>query len=435
MKKSFAHTDQAAEILGRWLAADRPWQLDRFLAQAVKEDRRLGRRDRQALSEAVFAVARYASLARAALNLAARGELHADFTDLAALKQLPIDRTLSIVMARYVREEWPLRGIEKYSLGDKLGRAYTEIEAHADEHFPYWLTWHGIDPAWEPALRARAAASGWSEADLREFVAQQTTRPPMWLRLNRPAKRDEVLAQLETDYDVDLDGDALAVIGPRGIYDLDCWKNGDIEIQDRASQEVGRVLAPKPGETVWDACAGGGGKTLQLAALMQGRGAVHASDIRANMLEEVSRRAKRADLHNVRTFTWDGEAAPVLSKEVQKRNGYDAVLVDAPCTASGTWRRNPDARYRYTQPGDLPALQLKLLSVAAQAVRPGGRLVYSTCSFRVEENEQVVSAFLAANPAYTLGTQAMHGCPQIDADAMFVAKLVRRAAGEAGTPD
>jgi len=427
VKKSFAHTDQAAEILGRWLAADRPWQLDRFLAQAVKEDRRLGRRDRQALSEAVFAVARYASLARATLNLAARGELHADFTDLAALKLLPVDRTLSIVMARYVREEWPLRGIEKYSLGDKLGRAYTEIEAHADEHFPYWLAWHGIDPAWEPELRARANASDWSEEDLREFVALQVTRPPMWLRLNRPEKRDAVLAELEADYDVDLDGDALAVIGPRGIYDLECWKAGDIEIQDRASQEVGRVLAPKPGETVWDACAGGGGKTLQLAAMMHGRGAVHASDVRVKMLDEVARRAKRADLHNVRTFGWDGEAPPVLSREVEKRKGYDAVLVDAPCTASGTWRRNPDARYRYATVGELPALQLKLLGAASPAVRPGGRLVYSTCSFRVEENEQVVAAFLAANPSFSLESQAMHGCPQIDADAMFVAKMVRAA--------
>lgn len=427
MKKSLAHTDQAAELLSRWLAADRPWQLDRFLAQAVKEDRRLGRRDRQALSEAVFAVARYASLARGAINLAARGSLHEDFTDLTALKALPIDRTLSITMARYVREEWPLRGIEKYSLGDKLGRAFTEIEAHADEHFAYWLVWHGLDPAWEPALRARAAASGWSEDELREFVAMQVTRPPLWLRLNRPQRREEVLAELSTDYDVDRDGDALAVIGPRGIYDLPCWKNGDIEIQDRASQEVGRVLAPKPGETVWDACAGGGGKTLQIAALMQGRGAVHASDIRANVLEEVARRSKRADLHNVRTFVWNGEQPPELSREVAKRGGFDAVVVDAPCTASGTWRRNPDARYRYAQPGDLPALQLKILSAASGAVRPGGRLVYSTCSFRLEENEDVVAAFVAQNPLFTLAVQALHGCPQIDADAMFVAKLVRAA--------
>lgn len=427
MKKSIAHTDQAAEFLGRWLSVDRPWQLDRFLAQVVKEDKRLGRRDRQALSEGVFAAVRYASLSRAVLNLAARGELHADFTDLQALKTLPIDRALSITMARYVREDWPLRGLEKYSLGDKLGRAFTEIEAHAGEHFPYWLAWHGIDPAWEPVLRARANASDWTEDELREFVALQVTRPPMWLRLNRPDQRDAVLAELETGYDVDLDGDALAVIGPRGIYDLECYKNGDIEIQDRASQEVGRVLAPKPGETVWDACAGGGGKTLQLAAMMKGRGAVHASDIRGNMLEEVARRAKRADLHNVRTFVWDGEAAPEFSREVEKRKGYDAVLVDAPCSASGTWRRNPDARYRYASVGDLPALQQKLLTAASAAVRPGGRLVYSTCSFRVEENEDVVAAFLAGNSQFTLDSQALHGCPQIDADAMFVARLLRAA--------
>jgi 16S rRNA (cytosine967-C5)-methyltransferase len=101
----------------------------------------------------------------------------------------------------------------------------------------------------------------------------------MWLRMNHPEKRQAIIDELSVDYDVDYEGDALAVIGPRGIYDLHCWKDGDIEIQDFASQQVGVALAPKAGETVWDACAGGGGKTLQLAALMQGRGAVHASDI------------------------------------------------------------------------------------------------------------------------------------------------------------
>ncbi len=427
MKHCYAHSDQAIDLCRAWLAGDPPWQLDRFLAQAMKEDRRLGRRDRQALSEAVFAVTRFASLARAVLTLAARGALPDDCADLPALRELPLDRTLAIVIARYGREAWPLRGIDKYSLGEKLGLAFSEIAARAEHELPYFLAWHGIDPAWEPVLRARAIASGWDEAALREFVAQQDSRPPMWLRLNRPEKREQVLNELSVDYDVDYEGDALAVIGPRGIYDLKCWQEGDIEIQDFASQQVGQAMAPKPGETVWDACAGGGGKTLQLAALMKGRGAVHASDIRVKMLDEVARRAKRAGFHNVRTFAWQGEVPPELPRETQKRGGYDAVLVDAPCTASGTWRRNPDARYRYASLGDrsLLALQLRLLSVAAQVVRPGGRLVYGTCSIRVEENEDVVAGFLAAHPGFTLVRQGIHGCPQRDADAMFVALMTR----------
>lgn len=425
MKKSFAHNDQALDLLQRWLAGNPPWQLDRFLAQAMKEDRRLGRRDRQALSEAVFAAVRYSGLVRSVLSMAARNALPEDCADLDALKQLPLDRTLAIAMARYGREEWPLRGLEKYTLGEKLGRAFSEIESRAASELPFLLAWHGLDPACEAPLRARAAASGWSEDTLRDFIAAQDARPPMWLRLNHPEKREAVLAELQESYDVDYDGDALAVIGPRGIYDLACWRDGDIEIQDRASQEVGRILAPKPGETIWDACAGGGGKTIQIAALMQGRGAVHASDIRPRILEEISRRAKKADLHNVRTFAWQGELPPPLPREAEKRGGFDAVLVDAPCSASGTWRRNPDARNRYAGPGDLPALQGKLLATAAQTVKPGGRLVYATCSFRVEENEDVVTAFLAAHPAFTLSQQGMHGCPAIDADAMFVALLVR----------
>lgn len=426
-KRAFAHTDQAVELCRVWLAASPPWQLDRFLALALKEDRRLGRRDRQALSEAVFAFVRYAALARAVLTLAAREVLPDGIAGLPDLQELPLDRTMAIALARYGREQWPLRGVDSYTLGDKLGRAFTDIESRAGSEFPCFLAWHGLDPAWEGPLRARAAASDWSEEDLREFVMRQTDRPPMWLRMNHPEKRQAIIDELSVDYDVDYEGDALAVIGPRGIYDLHCWKDGDIEIQDFASQQVGVALAPKAGETVWDACAGGGGKTLQLAALMQGRGAVHASDIRVKVLDEVARRAKKANLHNVRTFAWQGDVPPPLPREAEKRGGFDAVLVDAPCTSSGTWRRNPDARFRYADIADgaLIALQERLLTVASQTVKPAGRLVYSTCSIRVEENEGVVSAFLAANPGFTLVQQGMHGCPHRDSDAMFVALMTR----------
>lgn len=426
-KRAFAHTDQAVELCKQWLSASPPWQLDRFLAQALKEDRRLGRRDRQALSEAVFSFVRYAGLVRAVLTLAARETLAEGCADLSTLQQLPLERALAITLARYGREEWPLRGVDTYALGEKLGRAFTDIESRAASEFNCFLAWHGIDPAWEPVLRTRADKSGWSEDDLREFVIRQTDRPPMWLRMNHPEKRQAIIDELSVDYDVDYDGDALAVIGPRGIYDLNCWKDGDIEIQDFASQQVGHALAPKAGETIWDACAGGGGKSLQIAAMMQGRGAVHASDIRVKVLEEVSRRAKKANLHNVRTFAWNGETAPPLPREAEKRGGFDAVLVDAPCTSSGTWRRNPDARYRYADISDgaLVALQLKLLTVAAAVVKPGGRLVYSTCSIRVEENEDVVAKFLAANAGITLVREGMHGCPHKDSDSMFVALMTR----------
>lgn len=155
MKKSFAHNDQALDLLQRWLAGNPPWQLDRFLAQAMKEDRRLGRRDRQALSEAVFAAVRYSGLVRSVLSMAARNALPEDCADLDALKQLPLDRTLAIAMARYGREEWPLRGLEKYTLGEKLGRAFSEIESRAASELPFLLAWHGLDPACEAPLRAR----------------------------------------------------------------------------------------------------------------------------------------------------------------------------------------------------------------------------------------------------------------------------------------
>jgi 16S rRNA (cytosine967-C5)-methyltransferase len=426
MQRAYAHSDQALALWSQWLAAERPWQLDRFLADALKADRRLGRRDRMGLSEAVFTLVRYGSLARRLLAPKETG-----ITGVEDLRRLPADRLLAIAAARYGREQWPLRGVEKFTLGSELGQAFSRLENDAmqagDAGLDAFLAWHGLDAAWLPALQARAAASGWDDAALRAFVVAQTTRPPLWLRLNHAGRREPVLEELRGHYAVEVLDDAVAVRGARGIHDLACWKSGDIEVQDFASQQVGVVVAPAPGEVVWDACAGAGGKSLQLAVAMGGRGAVHASDLRTRALDETARRARRAGLHNIRSFVWHGEEVPPFTREVEKRGGYDAVLVDAPCSASGTWRRNPDARYRIDDAriAELTELQRRLLHVAAQAVRPGGRLVYSTCSVLCQENEAVVAAFLADTPGFALDVQGMHGCPAQDSDAMFVARLHR----------
>ncbi|MBE0565786.1 MAG: RsmB/NOP family class I SAM-dependent RNA methyltransferase, partial [Krumholzibacteria bacterium] len=246
---------------------------------------------------------------------------------------------------------------------------------------------------------------------------------------DRGARRAAVLAELAGQgfLVVEERSPALAVVGPKGIYELACHRDGLVDIQDLASQQIGLAVDARPGQTVWDCCAGAGGKSLQLAAAMQGKGAVHATDLYENKLKDLRRRARRAGWANLRAGLWDGDRLPDFGPEVLGRGGFDRVLVDAPCSGSGTWRRHPDGRLRFApdQLPDLAAVQQSLLVTAAEAVRPGGLVVYATCSWFRAENEDVVAAFLAARPEFALRAQQLHGNPAEDADTTFTAVLER----------
>lgn len=229
-------------------------------------------------------------------------------------------------------------------------------------------------------------------------------RPPVWLRAN-PVEAVDELSQgfQEKEIAVELHPrvkGAMALRGARGnLYELAEFRAGRFELQDLASQGIGLACAPSPGERWWDVCAGGGGKSLHLGSLMQGKGMLLATDIREYKLEELRRRARRAGLHSLRAEPWDGTRI-----KRQWHDAFDGVLVDAPCSGSGTWRRNPDARWRVT-PEDIAELaetQGRILDIAAPAVKPGGRLVYATCSALTQENADVVGAFLASHPGFAL---------------------------------
>lgn len=170
------------------------------------------------------------------------------------------------------------------------------------------------------------------------------------------------------------------------------FRDGWIEPQDEGSQLLAQLLYPQPGEKVCDYCAGAGGKTLALGALMQNRGELYACDVSQTRLEKLLPRAQRAGLTIIQAWLLRGDQ-PAASH-------FDAVLVDAPCSATGTWRRNPDLGLR---PLDLAALaqqQSQILEKAASLVKPGGRLVYATCSLLAQENDAVVDAFLNKQPAF-----------------------------------
>lgn len=288
-----------------------------------------------------------------------------------------------------------------------------------------------LPQSWETWLQNSSISS----LSIPEFLRKLDTKPPLYLRANYAEHLTAIESELHASgYAVNITRResglvTFAIKGERPIYELACLKNGWVEIQDLASQLLGEAVDAHPGMAVWDVCAGGGGKTMQIASQMRNRGVIYASDIRDYILDELKLRARRAGFHNVRRFAIvnDNITPPANAKEVQNSGGFHRVLVDAPCSASGTLRRNPDVRYRIMpqDPEKFAAKQLEILTAAARSVRAGGKLIYSTCSvFRVE-NEDVVTAFLGANPQFTLSEQKLVGSPELDADSMFFAVLLK----------
>ena len=214
--------------------------------------------------------------------------------------------------------------------------------------------------------------------------------------------------------------------------------DGAVDPQDEGSQLVAMMVGAQPGESVVDFCAGAGGKTLAIAANMQNKGRLFALDSDARRLERSAPRYAKAGVDNVQRREISTGADSWLKR---RKRRFDRVLVDAPCTGVGAWRRNPDARWGRKSPplSELVALQAVILARASRLVRPGGRLVYATCSMLPEENEAQIDAFLSSHPDFRLDpparfpapltgpylklTPAQHGC-----DGFFAVALTRAEA-------
>jgi len=254
-------------------------------------------------------------------------------------------------------------------------------------------------PSWAVApLRRR-----FGDTFQREMKAMLTAAP-LDLRVNPlKATREEMLSALR-DLGLQAEASRMAPYGIRvtkrpSLASLPMLRKGELEIQDEGSQLVAMLVDARPGERVVDFCAGAGGKTLAIAAQMANKGRVVACDVLENRLKRAAERFRGAGLHNIETRVLASER----DRWVKRHKGaFDRVLVDPPCSGTGTWRRNPDARWRAQGSGldNLLPLQASILASAARLVKPGGRLVYATCSMLSEENEEQVAAFLASNPAF-----------------------------------
>ena len=240
---------------------------------------------------------------------------------------------------------------------------------------------------------------GASRRDAWVYSLQSPARP--WIRA-RPGTSNEIAGSLG-DCSVPSASvpvpcvDALRYDGHTDLFRTAQFNSGAFEIQDVASQAVGVACAPASGETWWDACAGEGGKSLHLADLMANKGLIWCTDRSQRRLTTLKRRFGRAKLFNYRSAPWDGtERLPTKTK-------FDGILLDAPCSGVGTWRRNPDARWTTTV-GDvteLAAVQRRMLEAVVGSLKPGGRLIYAVCTLTRRETTDVASEIGDSHPELT----------------------------------
>lgn len=256
-----------------------------------------------------------------------------------------------------------------------------------------------------PPLYAQELHEAFGDAFEKEMVAL-LDMPRVDIRVNPlSATRQEVLDTFKKE-EVDAKPTPYSPWGVRlaGRFSLQThplYLSGKIEIQDEGSQLIALLTGVKPGQQACDFCAGAGGKTLAMGAMMNNKGRITATDVLPKRLTQAAKRFRRAGLHNIETKVLEGENDKWVKRH---RNHFDAVLVDAPCTGSGTWRRHPDMRWRQLGPPleILLPMQQNILGSAARLVKTGGRLVYATCSLLPSENERQVEAFLKNNEGFEI---------------------------------
>jgi 16S rRNA (cytosine967-C5)-methyltransferase len=302
-----------------------------------------------------------------------------------------------------------------------------------------WVKLHAGEPLLHEAMPepVRFNYPDWMQPALRELFGEQlaeamaasNAEAPVDLRVNTlKATREEVLAALKAEGldPVPMERSADGVrLSQRAVLPVTrAFRDGWIEVQDEGSQLVAQLVNAQPGELGIDFCAGAGGKTLALAAAMENRGRILAWDVAELRFKKMKPRLVRAGADNVQRRLLTSEEDPFID---QFREAADWVLVDAPCTGTGIWRRSPDLRRRTSESDLVEAVeqQRKILGSAARLVKPGGRLVYATCSIFRVENERQREWFLASQPGFEGGDMLRLFPHEHGTDGFFGAVLER----------
>jgi 16S rRNA (cytosine967-C5)-methyltransferase len=352
---------------------------DVTLSRYFRENPKLGGRERGVIAEAVYGLLRNKSV----------------FTNFAESGVGPMMRRMAL-----------LGLVDTVSIESIAGLSPEEVE---------WLTRTAQIDRNKLPLAMRANMPPWlldkliardGEAAAMEMAEALNQPAPLDLRVNViKSNREDVMVALAaapilcepTPYSPL----GLRVIKKPALQNLPLFKDGAIEVQDEGSQLLAQIVGAKRGEMVVDFCAGAGGKTLALGAAMRNTGRLYAFDISEKRLAKLKPRLARSGLSNVHPVMIAHENDAKVKRLAGK---IDRVLVDAPCSGLGTLRRNPDMKWRQTVEtvAEMNVKQISILTSASRLVKAGGRLVYGTCSFLNEENEDIVVQFLQANPDFTL---------------------------------
>jgi 16S rRNA (cytosine967-C5)-methyltransferase len=369
---------------------------DRALDFTLRHKRNLWSQERRAVSERVYLLLRRQQTVEWVLERTWKGFSDASTTQ----KDL-----LRLCAARVLGGDAPSDVAGSVSLGAEAAKALGKLEGALGELARLPPLERLVHEASLPRFLAERFWKDLKDEALPVALAMNE-RAPLTARVNAlKGTRDELLRALKQE-DIPARPTQYSPFGltletRQNAYGLSAFKDGLFELQDEGSQLLG-MLADAPRGLVIDACAGAGGKTLQLAGQMKNKGDLFALDVDARRLEELRLRARRAGVHNVRVRPIPAEGAEADAALADLAGKADRVLVDAPCSGTGTFRRKPDARYRLTPErlDEHVARQSTLLERFAKLVKPKGRLVYGTCSVLACENEEVVAKFLAAHPDF-----------------------------------
>ena len=345
-------------------------QADKVLKNTLKRDKRWGARDRGFIAETTYDIVRWKRLYSKIAEVKEpfnRANLFRLFTVWATLKGIQIPDWPQF-------ENTPTRKIKgKFDEFSKI-RKYKES-------VPDWLDDLGqkeLGKKWDKEIH--------SLNQLADVILRVNTLKTTKEKLQNNLQELEIETENIKGYP-----QALKLVKRTNVFVTEAFKNGWFEVQDASSQKVAKFLNPKPGTRVVDTCAGAGGKSLHIAALMENKGQVIALDIYENKLKELKRRAKRNGAHNIETRTID--SSKVIKKLIHKA---DKILIDAPCSGIGVLKRNPDSKWKL-QPEFLETIkntQREILDSYSRMVKPGGQMVYATCSILPSENEKQVQDFL-----------------------------------------
>lgn len=391
------------------LEGERGYHADKVIERLFQTNRKLGARDRRFIAEAVYDIVRWWRLLAYCTD---KGES-------AIQDESDLWRIVGAWLLKTNREppDWPeFKTLDCKKILKNWENANT-IPA-IRESVPDWLYQLGLNEL--------------GEMKWHEVLAQLNHQAPVVLRANRlKIDREELQRELSSEgiETVLAPGttDGLILKERKNVFTTESFKAGYFEVQDGASQQAAVKLDPQPGERVIDACAGAGGKSLHIAALMRNKGKVIALDVHANKLEELRRRASRAGVDIIETRLIDSTK---VIKRLEK--SADRVLLDVPCTGLGVLRRNPDTKWKLT-PEEVQRLlstQKEILSSYSRMLKPGGRLVYATCSILPSENSKQVEQFLSEHSdEWSLIEQTQYWPGENGYDGFYIAVLERRKEG------